>query len=369
MKSITQSDIARRLGVSQQTVGFALNNYRNSRMSLRPEKRQKILETAQQMGYVPHNAARRLARSRSDSRTTNFDQVGLVYFAVGDNDLDVSFLATMAGAEHELSRFHASLTFIRVTGPQDWMKVEWMMHSGGEDGWFLYGEVNDDVVDRLKPGKIPYVILGDHRCTQAVPAINVDHLTMGRLAVQRLASQGHRRIGFMGGSMRFVHQQRILQGFRAALKEFAVDEDERLIGHQTLWGGTPGRLTIEEKPEMVIQWLNSTGSMPTALFTPEVDWAVAVHRVLSQSQIRVPEDVSILACEPNSQAARNQKFTRIELPIAEIGRQGVFLLHRIVSEPNVEAGEIKITPTMIEGWSTCPPTGQVNPRAGRGTAV
>ena len=341
------------------------------------------------MGYVPHQAARRLARARSDSRATSFDQIGLIYLTETDIYLDAACLPMMQGIEHELSKLNASLVFVRVTKPEDWKKVERLTQAGGVDGWLLHGAVNDEVVNRLKSAplnELPYVILADHSCTQPacvadprsaegfpttpkrfvatasgearatsawrrpVYSVNVDNAAVGRLAAQHLASLGHRRIGFIGGSMRFAYQQRTLEGFRAALKELGLEDDERLITNHSSWYRPGEELVIESSRELFIEWLRDIG--PTALFVPEFDSAAKWCRVLIQSKVEVPKEISLLACEPVSLAAKSQNFTRIELSMDEIGRQGAALLHRIVSKLSVESSEIKISPALIEGWST-----------------
>src|SRR5258706_15915519 len=117
MSQVTQRQIASRLGLSQQAVAFALSDNPASRKQLHPRTCRRILETAQKLGYVPHHAARRLARARSRSMATSFDQVGLIYLASLDEPdafVDPVCLAMMQGAEHELSEFDASLTFVRV---------------------------------------------------------------------------------------------------------------------------------------------------------------------------------------------------------------------------------------------------------------
>src|ERR1043166_608483 len=152
MKTVTQADIARRLGVAQQTVGFALNHYRNSRMSLRAETRERIVKAAQQMGYVPHHAARRLARARVSGQTANFDQAGLIYFAGAGRPLDPVCLAMIFGAEHEFSRLQAPFVFVNAGVPGGWENVDRMARASGVDGWLLYGAVDDDIVNRLQKG-------------------------------------------------------------------------------------------------------------------------------------------------------------------------------------------------------------------------
>src|ERR1041384_1689589 len=174
--SITQKNIARRLGLSRQTVGFALSEESWAQNQLRPETRDLVLKTARRMGYVPHFAARRMALTRSTSRAASFDQVGLISLIGADEYVDVVCHAIMGGAEHELSKLHASLTFVRVSAPEDWSKVERLARAGGGDGWLLYGAVDDAAANRVKAGKLPYVVLGDHRCTRPVASADIDYV-------------------------------------------------------------------------------------------------------------------------------------------------------------------------------------------------
>src|SRR5262245_28125176 len=226
---ITQKEIANRLGLSRQTVGFALSDEAWAQNQLRPETRELVLKTARRLGYVPHFAAQRMALTRSTSRAARFDQVGLISLISAEEYVDVACHAMMGGAEHELSRLHASLTFVRVTAPEDWSKVERLERAGGVDGWLLYGAVDDGVVSRMQAGKLAYVILGDHRCTRPVASAEVDYVAVGRLAVQHLASLGHRRIACLQSNQTLGYRRRMLEGFRAAINELGLDDDERLI--------------------------------------------------------------------------------------------------------------------------------------------
>src|SRR5262245_57755556 len=140
---VTQKDIADKLGISQSAVACAFHPLLQRNISA--SKRTRILDAAQKLGYVPHNAARRLARSRSEKRAQTFDQIGLIYLA--KNDLDATCLAMMSGAEHELSRHDAAITFIRVSEPDEWRKVVRLTRAGGIDSWLLYGAVNDEVIE------------------------------------------------------------------------------------------------------------------------------------------------------------------------------------------------------------------------------
>ena len=63
LKRVTTHDVAKRAGVSQPTVSLVLSRNANARVS--PETRARVLEAAQELGYVPNVVARSLVRNRS----------------------------------------------------------------------------------------------------------------------------------------------------------------------------------------------------------------------------------------------------------------------------------------------------------------
>src|SRR5881398_3527046 len=62
--AVTSADVARLAGVSRATVSFVLNNTQAHRVS--DTTRARVLAAAQQLGYVPHAAARSLRAGRSN---------------------------------------------------------------------------------------------------------------------------------------------------------------------------------------------------------------------------------------------------------------------------------------------------------------
>ena len=59
----TIRDVAKRLNLSITTVSRALDGYSD----VAEDTRQKVIETAQEMGYVPTRAARQLRRKRTET--------------------------------------------------------------------------------------------------------------------------------------------------------------------------------------------------------------------------------------------------------------------------------------------------------------
>ena len=62
---VTSRDVARRAGVSQTTVSFALDDVAEARIS--EETRQRVLEAIEEIGYVPDARAQALSSGKTNT--------------------------------------------------------------------------------------------------------------------------------------------------------------------------------------------------------------------------------------------------------------------------------------------------------------
>jgi len=344
----TRLDVARLAGVSLATASLALNNHGRVARSTR----RRVAEAAESLGYVPNHAATRLIRTRFTKRDASFDQIGFIYIDRSVGALDPSCLAMMRGAEQELFGLGAALIFVRLGEPAHWRKVERLVRAGGVDGWLLAGHVDDEAANLLRAWNQPFVILGDHRCKQPVHHVDVDEPAVARLAVQHLAALGHRRIGFICGSMTYVYQTAMLDGFRRAVRELGLDADESLI--------QPTCKSSEATIDAVLRPLLSQETPPTAIFAAEGGWSADVVRTLRALEFQVPSDLSFIGCEIDTLASTTPKVTRIETPISQLGLEGARMLRKIVSHPSLSPILVKLPPLLVEGWSCgSPPAREV----------
>jgi len=345
-RSLTLKELAVRADVSLATASLALNNH--PRVALKT--RQRVSEIARKLGFVnsASYAARRLARSRGQARSASFEQIGFIFIAAPiKTDLDIVSLATLRGAEQQLSKAHACPIFIRIQEREDWEKVRRLAQAGIIDGWLVTGWIDDAVVNRLNTMHIPYVILGDHRCTQPVHCVTVDHAGAARQAVHHLATLGHRRIAFVGGTMQYVYQQQMLAGFIAAARSLGIDHPD-LASPQPFWQ----TLDVDQ----VGSWLQGLNQRPTAIVTSEMRKADKLLKAFRELGIDVPREVSLVGCEASAMEILQSDLTRIDMPIDEMGRQGAMLLQKIVTQPApVASSDIRLSPTLIESWSSSRP--------------
>lgn len=338
-RGVTRLDVARVAGVSLATASLALNNH--PRVAHTTKKR--VAAAATRLGFVANRAARRLIRTRFASRDTSFDQVGFIYIDRSSAGLDPSCLALLRGAEHELFELGAALVFLRVAEAGHWEKVARLVRAGGVDGWLVAGHVDDEVAHRLQVWDQRFVVLGDHRCKQPIHHVDIDEPAVGRLAVEHLAALGHRRIGFICGSMTYVYQTATLDGFCKAIHELRLDADESLIQ----FTGKSSDPTVDG----MIERLLKQEEPPTAIFSAEPAWSADAVRALRVLELQVPKDISLVGCEIDTLASSTPKITRIEVPISQLGHEGAHVLRKVVSGPPRFPILARISPSLVKGWS------------------
>ena len=184
----------------------------------------------------------------------------------------------------------------------------------------------------------------------------MDNTAAGRMAAQHLASLGHRRVVYLDIESKYIYQRQTLDGFRAAAGEAGMEHVEHVLGaaSSSTSANASSAWTYSGEKD-VVDWLRSLDPMPTALFVPAIGAAANLYRLLRAAGVEAPRDISILDYEVASPAVMGQPFTRIKMPMSEVGRHGAILLHRLALGLPVEPGELKIPPVFVENGSTGPP--------------
>src|ERR1700719_4690652 len=106
----TSVDVARRAGVSQSAVSPAFGGKAAGRVGKQTQK--AILHAAQELGYLPNNAARMLRSGRSRLVALAVPDVSNPYFA-----------AVLQGAERTARKFGYAVMLASIREEQDWQPV------------------------------------------------------------------------------------------------------------------------------------------------------------------------------------------------------------------------------------------------------
>ena len=229
MARVTLQTIADQLGVSRMTVSNAFS--RPDQLST--ELRQRILDTAADLGYVgPDPAGRALARGTTGA-------VGVVLtdslqYAFTD-EVATGFLAAVAD---ELAETGLALTLLTSNGRDDDVIPA---RDVAIDGALVYSCQSDSVIRRwLVRRKLPLVMV-DQDPVAGVPSVNVDDRAGARAAAQHLVDLGHRRV---------------------AIVTLAIE------GETGIFTDPPGKVEGHPTRERLLGWLdvlNSVGIDPTVV--------------------------------------------------------------------------------------------------------
>lgn len=356
-KEVTLAELAEVCRLSVATVSSALNG--STRVAEATQKR--VQQTAQRLGYAANPAARRLAlgRSRRGKVNSASEQVGFVVISGPDRYLDQPYLRMLTGADREIARHGGNLVFFHRDGTEGMERLMRVVRQGSIDGWLVMGLVDDAIRSFFESLGRPFVILGDHRAKGAVRTVNVNYRAAGEMAAHELAALGHRRIGYLGATMRFAYQRELRDGFRAAAEELDLDPDPSLI--QT--GERAGRTERGWDPVPELNALLTLRDRPTAFVASEPTTGMTILSLLRQYELNLPKHASLLVCDWDNSPEAAAGLAMVELPLEEIGVTGIALLQEQAKGGSDVPSQFQLTPQWKRGW-TCavpaPESGEVD---------
>lgn len=186
----TLTSVAREARVSRQTV----SNVLNAPERVRPETRERVLTAIDQLNYRPHQAARQL-------RTRRSRVIGLRIEPVRDGINGVvlhRFLHALTTTAQQTG--YRIMLFTADDDAAEIRAYHELVSTLDLDAFVLTGTHHGDVRTAwLRDGGIPFVTFGRPWGAEDEHAwVDVDGAAGTRAAVEHLAGQGHRRIGFVG---------------------------------------------------------------------------------------------------------------------------------------------------------------------------
>jgi len=269
-------DIAARAGVSVMTVSKVLRDAPD----ISAATKNRIRALAGQMGYVPDSLAQGLR-----TRTTKL--FGLVVSSM-TNPIFARIVLAIEERAHELG--YELIVSHTLNMAEREAAVIRRLISRRVDGLFVSPVYRlgpeAPIYQELQRCGIPTVLLGHSApfCSQFVN-VETDDLQASHAAAQHLLALGHKRIAFFAGPQVSPWAHERLEGYRRALREADIEEDDKLVFNA---GGT-----IEEGEKAALQMLNE---QPDATAVQAVNDLVAIGAatVFLNQGIRIPGDLPLV---------------------------------------------------------------------------
>ncbi|MFG2994939.1 LacI family DNA-binding transcriptional regulator [Streptomyces sp. NPDC048340] len=267
----TSADVARLAGVSRATVSYVLNNAEAVRIS--EPTRRKVRQAAEELGYVPHAAARslRAGHTRIVLLPTSHVPIGPLYsaflnelqWALRRLDYTVVQYGSLGLSGDEAARAWAELRPVAVIS---------------------LGEITLSAhnVATLKRAGARAVITMGPASVPGAHALVMDQTEVGVRAAAHLVERGRRRIG-------------VVVPEEEGLELFSVP---RLAGARSVAGAgvvvLPMAYSEESAAALAARW-SSLGL--DAVFAYNDEYAMLLMRAFLDAGLRIPEDVAVIGAD------------------------------------------------------------------------
>jgi LacI family transcriptional regulator len=333
---VTIRDIAKKLNLSIGAVSRALDGYPD----ISEETRQKVVRTAQEIGYVPNQAARQLRRKKADA-------IGYILPANTPRFADPFFTEFLAGLGDETAVQPFDLLIsIAAPGEESERRIYRNWVQGHKvDGLILtHMHMHDWRAQFLSENKIPFCALEN----------SLDGLDFARIEVNRregmidlithLAGRGFKRIAYLGGPIDLKIEADQLDGYRLGLKVHQIAFDAGLV--------VSGDLTSSGGYQAAKQLL-LLSSPPDAIVCINDESAFGVLHAAHELNRKVGQDFAVAGFD-GVQASKHTEppLTSLDIPVYDVARQLVQMLVAEITGQPLNERQVILRPQLLMRAST-----------------
>ncbi|MEQ7005942.1 LacI family DNA-binding transcriptional regulator [Actinopolymorpha sp. B17G11] len=326
----TIHDVAARCGVAASTVSRAFS--RPERVNL--ATRQRILATAEEMGYRPNPIARALPSGRT--RT-----LGLLVPDI----TNPFFLDLIRGAERAAAAAGYTLVLADTDESSETELTAVRRLTRAVDGYVLASSRLSDARLREAYATSPLVVV--NRRVAPLPGVLIDSAHGTRAAAEHLASLGHERIAYLAGPRASWSDQRRWRALQSVARRRGLSTVRIGPLAPTVDAG------VAAADAIVLEDVTAAVTFNDLL-------AIGVLRRLRARGIGVPDQISVVGCDDIFGADFcHPPLTTLTAPIETAGRAAVDLLLGLLDTDRQGSGRDVVLPTRLtirDSTGTAPTT-------------
>ena len=324
---MTIKELAKLTNTSPATVSLALNG----KAGVSGTTRERIIKAAEENGYIlpkrtaalPRSIIRLVAVSKPNTsgihnfRTTFFAEI-INYIQTRCSELNYSMIYSMVPHSDFL---------------QSILNLETIQPSCGIIVLGTYLESSE--VPLLQQLPVPFVLL-DRNCTiHNLNSVSINNFSGAYLAVEKLISCGHTRIGYISSSPNVYNLEERRSGFLSALRT----HDLSLAPQDII----PTNSYSSDGVQRLKAALSDRSDIPTAFFCENDYTALSLVSALIQLGYSVPGDVSVIGFDDVPECS----LTTPPLSTVHVDRQAlataaVDRLHLLMTSPNITSQSILV---------------------------
>lgn len=317
MKHITIKDIAKELSVSVATVSRALSGDKN----IRRETKEKILEMAERLGYMPNPVALNLKSMRTNT-------IGVIV-----PEMDTPFYARIIdGMQNVL--YKKGLKVIIAQSGEDFEREKEnlrLMERSMVDGIIIgicHKDKNKSEFQRLITKGIPLVFYDRIPIGIDVSKVIADDYIKTSFLMEHLIRKGIREIAHIKAPDYMESSSVRFRAYKDALEKFKIPYNEELVIE------SPG-MHFEDGIRATKNLLEKNIPIK-AIFVYTDLVAVGVMHYLRSQNISIPQDIAVAGFSGTILSEMvYPALTTVDLPLIEMGERAAELILQKIDNPSV----------------------------------
>lgn len=305
-------------GFSPATVSNALNN----KKGVNKDTAAQVLIVAKELGYIEENQITKIKF--------------VIYKKNGSIIDDTPFFTLMIdGVEKECRTcgFEMIIFNIDQRDPEYEERVRWLLNDKSSAIILLGTELSMEDLEIFRGAKCPFLLLDYWASDMSFNGVFINNEDSARMAVEYLIGKGHKKIGYIRGNFRIKAFRSRASGYQIGMNHANLPIDKKY----TVTLST----TMDGAYRDMLQYLATKPELPTAYFADNDMIALGAMKAMTESGIRIPEDVSIIGFDdlPFCEIA-SPRLTTIRVSKQEMGQVAVRRMKEIIT--NNEKSKLKI---------------------------
>src|SRR6056297_2776252 len=324
---VTIKDVAKLAGVSISTVSRVINDSK----PVSKEVREKVLEIIKETGYRPNDVARSLVTRRSYL-------IGVIV-----NDLSSSYVAEMVKGVEEVGKMY-NFDILLCSSYYDkdaQLKYLRLLDRKQAEGLILIGYKYDkEIIKNVKELNKPTIFFTRDLVDESLKYVKIDSKSAMYEMTNFVIKKGHKNILYVSDYVeKSTYEKEKIEGFRGAVNDNEIEKHEiiEVQGRKYKEGYKFGEKLYGRDFEY------------TAIVCTNDDIAYGIMNALSDNNIKVPEDVSVVGYGGYKESKIiRPSLTTISEPYYDIGAVAIRnLIKETESEEKVE-NKINLPFTLIK---------------------
>lgn len=333
-------DIAKEVGVSPATVSRVLNQ--DKKFSVRPSTRARVMKVVRELHYDPRQHRDRV---QSIPKRTK-EIIVLCTLSNREEAQDLYFASIDDGIHQEAEIMGVKIgRFLRFPNPDfDYRMVAKF------NGVIVIGTFTQHFLNSIYHINHNIVIVDEYRYMAKFDLVRNNYHTETGRTLDKLYRLGHRKIAFIGGEIKQMDRQRIVDRMITDTRTQAYLNWMKI--HQlhprslmTNWSSNEGKLAMDE--------LLSGKHRPTAVMLASDQLAIGAYRAIQLHHLIIPEDLAVVSFNDSQMASfLVPSLSSVHAPSVEMGKAAIRLMNDRLENRRILPCQLILPSELVEREST-----------------